>query len=255
MTDCRHPGRRRSDWVPLGAAVVFTYAVVASLRWWRPVIRDDRPGVAVGVVDSDRLHVVHRPRPLSYAALLDRGLALLVALLVATQFVGWGEEGMFRGIGVTTLRRTRHSPRARSHCGRASSSARCTSPTHSWRRQQALPQAIAVRFAGYFFYLMRRVRSGNVLNSVLHGLFDFSLLTGTTVIDQGAYIGSAAAIVAYIVVGTLLIVRRHRIEPPPNPHQTDRRPSTKEGPRRTRSPPPETHEPSLQNNRMSAATR
>ena len=35
---------------------------------------------------------------------------------------------------------------------------------------------------------------GNVLNSVIHGLFDFSTLTGTAIaIDQGGYIGSAAA--------------------------------------------------------------
>ena len=31
-------------WVPLGAALLFTYAVVAYLGWWRPVLRDDRPG-------------------------------------------------------------------------------------------------------------------------------------------------------------------------------------------------------------------
>jgi len=39
-----------------------------------------------------------------YAQLADNGLAFTVALPVATQLVGWGEEGMFRGIGVTALR-------------------------------------------------------------------------------------------------------------------------------------------------------
>ena len=38
---------------------------------------------------------------------------------------------------------------------------------------------------------------GNVLNSVIHGLVDFSILTGTAIaIDQGGYMGSAAAILA-----------------------------------------------------------
>ena len=83
---------------------------------------------------------------------------------------------------------------------------------------KALPQAIAVSFAGYFFYLIRRVSGGNVLNSVIHGLFDFSILTGTAIaLDQGAYLGSAAAIAAYLVVGILLIARRHRIEPATSP--------------------------------------
>ena len=41
---------------------------------------------------------------IDYAALADRTFGYVLALFVATQFVGWGEEGMFRGIGVTTLR-------------------------------------------------------------------------------------------------------------------------------------------------------
>lgn len=55
-------------WVPLGLALVFTYVVI------------------------------------DYAALLDKDLGFVLALLVATQMVGWGEEGMFRGVGVEVLR-------------------------------------------------------------------------------------------------------------------------------------------------------
>jgi CAAX protease family protein len=32
-----------SLWIPTGAALVFTCAVVAFLGWWRPVLTDDRP--------------------------------------------------------------------------------------------------------------------------------------------------------------------------------------------------------------------
>ena len=79
---------------------------------------------------------------------------------------------------------------------------------------QAIPQALAVSFAGYFFYLTRRVSGGNALNSILHGMFDFSLLTGTAIlVDQDPYVGSAAAILAYLVVGGVLLARRNRIEP------------------------------------------
>ena len=80
---------------------------------------------------------------------------------------------------------------------------------------QAIPQAVAVSFAGYFFYLTRRVSGGNALNSVLHGLFDLSIITGTAiVVDQTAYVGALAAILAYLVIAVLLLVRRHRIELP-----------------------------------------
>ena len=52
------------------------------------------------------------------------------------------------------------------------------------------------------------------MNSVLHGLFDFSLLTGTVVlVDQVPYVGSATAILAYLIVAVVLVVRRHWIEP------------------------------------------
>ena len=127
--------------------------------------------------------------------------------------MGWGEEGMFRGIGVTTLR---------SHGLTEGKVALWSSIVFSavhltnavGHGAQAVPQALAVSFAGYFFYLTRRVSRGNVLNSILHGVFDFSLLSGTAVlVDQDPYIGSAAAIVAYLTVGGTLLVRRHRIEP------------------------------------------
>jgi hypothetical protein len=45
-------------------------------------------------------------------------------------------------------------------------------------------------------------------------LFDFSILTGTVIlVDQDPYVGSAFAILAYVVV-VVLLVRRHSIEPP-----------------------------------------
>ena len=47
--------------------------------------------------------------------------------------------------------------------------------------------------------------------AVIHGLFDFSILSGTVTGD--AYPGSFAAILAYLVAGAVLLRRRHRIEP------------------------------------------
>ena len=155
---------------------------------------------------------------IDYADLFDKSIGYILALLVATQFVGWGEEGMFRGIGVTTLRAHGLTEGRVALWSSIIFGTVHISNALTGDFSKALPQAIAVSFAGYFFYLIRRVSGGNVLNSVIHGLFDFSILTGTAiVIDRGAYIGSAAAIVAYLVVGTLLIVRRHRIEPAASP--------------------------------------
>ncbi|MEV0332509.1 hypothetical protein [Nocardia sp. NPDC050717] len=78
----------------------------------------------------------------------------------------------------------------------------------------ALPQAIIVSVAGYFFYLTRRVSRGNTVNSVLHGLFDFTLLTGTAILaEQTVYPGTLLPILLYPVLAIILLVKRRGIEP------------------------------------------
>lgn len=203
-------------WIPLGAALVFTYAVVAVLRWRDPVLRDDRP-VQRWVWAVPIIFAVCTGLAIDYADLFDKDLGFILALLVACQFVGWGEEGMFRGIGVTTLRSHGLTEGRVALWSSVVFGAVHISNALTGDIRQALPQAIAVSFAGYFFYLIRRVSGGNVANSVIHGLFDFSIITGTAIaVDQGGYVGSLAAILAYPIVGVLLLVRRHRIEPAPS---------------------------------------
>ncbi|TQN48496.1 hypothetical protein FHX52_1633 [Humibacillus xanthopallidus] len=202
--------------LPLGVALLFVYGVVAYLGWWQPVLRDDRP-VRLWVMIVPAILVVAILLAINYGALLGKGFAFILVFLLATQLVGWGEEGLFRGIGVTVLRQ--HGLRegqvalwsslifGAAHLSNAIGSG-----------VSALPQALVVSFAGYFFYLTRRVSGGNILNSVLHGLFDFSLLTGTAILaNQGSYPGTLAPILVYIVLAVLLLVRRRKIEPAGDP--------------------------------------
>ena len=188
-------------WVPLGAALLFTYAVVAVLRWWDPVLRERNPVQrwvwAVPVIFAVCIAVA-----IDYGDLSDKNVGYILALLVATQFVGWGEEGMFRGIGVTTLRSHGLTEGRVALWSSIIFGLVHISNALTGEISKALPQAIAVSFAGYFFYLIRRVSGGNALNSVIHGLFDFSIISGTMIlVDQEPYVGSAAAIAAYLVVG------------------------------------------------------
>ena len=67
------------------------------------MLRDDRP-VRRWVRVVPIVFVVCIVLAIDYAALADKTVGYVLVLLVATQFVGWGEEGMFRGIGVTMLR-------------------------------------------------------------------------------------------------------------------------------------------------------
>ncbi|WP_218566472.1 CPBP family glutamic-type intramembrane protease [Vallicoccus soli] len=132
----------------------------------------------------------------------------MLALLVAIQLVGWGEEGMFRGIGVTTLRNHGLAGGSVALWSSALSGAVHIVNALGSRGAQGIPQPIAVSFAGYFFYLVRRVAGGNWANSVIHGLFDFSILTGTAVlVDQEAHVGGLAAILAYVACAVLVLAR------------------------------------------------
>lgn len=91
---------------------------------------------------------------IDYSALSQKSLGFILALVVATQMVGWGEEGMFRGIGVVTL------------------------------RDHGLTEGKVALWS-----------------SVIFGAVHI-----TNLIDQGAYVGSGAAILAYLVCGLLLLV-------------------------------------------------
>ncbi|MFI7530417.1 CPBP family intramembrane glutamic endopeptidase [Nocardia salmonicida] len=205
--------------IPLGVALAFTYGVIAYLGWLRPVLHDDRPTRGwVWIVPA--VFVVAIVAGIDYAALAEKGWLFVVVLLIATQFVGWGEEGMFRGVGVTVLRE-----HGLSEGKVALWSSVVFGAVHLTNvvghGVSALPQAIAVSLAGYFFYLIRRVSHSNAVNSILHGLFDFSLLTGTAILlDQSAYLGTMLPVLVYPILAVVLLLKRNAIEPAaptPNP--------------------------------------
>ncbi|MFI8974906.1 type II CAAX prenyl endopeptidase Rce1 family protein [Nocardia asteroides] len=200
--------------IPLGVALAFTYGVIAYLGWLRPVLHDDHPTQPwVRVVPI--VFIVAIVFGINYSALADKGLVYVLVLLLATQFVGWGEEGMFRGIGVLVLRDHGLSEgRVALWSSVIFGAVHLTNGiTHG---ASALPQAIMVSFAGYFFYLTRRVSRGNAVNSVLHGLFDFTLISGTMILaEQTLYAGTLLPILVYPVLAIILLVKRHSIEPVP----------------------------------------
>ncbi|SEK85267.1 CPBP family intramembrane glutamic endopeptidase [Rhodococcus maanshanensis] len=199
--------------IPLGLSVIFTYGVIAALGWWRPVMKDDRPvNRWVWVVPAILLGAILLG--INYSALSEKGWLFIVCLLIATQFVGWGEEGMFRGIGVTVLRQ--HGLREGQVALWSSVIFGVVHLSNAFTGggSGAIAQAAIVSVAGYFFYLTRRVSGSNALNSVMHGLFDFSLLTGAVILlDQQAYVGTFAPLLAYPILAIILLVKRRSIEP------------------------------------------
>lgn len=208
--------------IPLVVALAFVYGLIAYLGWWRPVFHETHR-VQRWVIVVPLVFILAIVVGIDYGALADRGLGFVLLLLLTTQLVGWGEEGMFRGIGVEVLRQ---------HGLTEGKVALWSSIIFGLvhlsnvlgRGASAIPQAIAVSLAGYFFYLIRRRSGSNVLNSVLHGLFDFTLLSGAA-IDDTFYPLTTAGILVYVVLGLVLLVRRHHIDVPddaPEPATSER---------------------------------
>ncbi|EGD54151.1 CPBP family intramembrane glutamic endopeptidase [Gordonia neofelifaecis] len=199
--------------IPLGLALIFTYGVVAWLGWWKPVMTDDRPVRrwlwAVPIIFAIAILI-----GIDYSSLSEKGWGYILLLLIVTQFVGWGEEGMFRGISVTMMR---------DHGLREGQVALWSSLVFGLvhlsnvvsHGSSAVAQAVVVGLAGYFFYLTRRVSGSNALNSVMHGLFDFALISGSMIAaGQQFYIGAMAPILIYVILAVILLIGRRKIELP-----------------------------------------
>jgi hypothetical protein len=198
--------------LPVGLSLVFVYAVVAVLGWWRPVFIDHKP-VQRWVWVVPIVFAVCILLAVNYPGLADKRGGFVVLLLLSALCVGFAEEGMYRGIGVTAFRVNGSSEgRVALWTSIIFGASHLTNVFSAGGG--AIAQAVIVTFAGYFFYLTRRVSGTLILGAVLHGLFDFSLLSGS-VGDDEVYLGSGAAILAYVVLGTILLVRRRRIEPSP----------------------------------------
>lgn len=200
----------RTILVPVGLSVVLVYGVITWLGWWRPVWVDDRPVqrwlVVLPIVMAVSILVVT-----DYGALADKGLRFSLLLLLGSLLVGFGEEGMFRGLGVTVFRR-----RGFTEAKVALWSTLIFGVAHSTNLlsegPSAFAQVLTTIVAGYFLYLIRRRSGGLLLPALVHGLWDFSLISGRTEPGQ-AYPLATVAFVAMALLAVIVLVRRRHIEP------------------------------------------
>ena len=197
--------------VPYGISALLVAEAVTMLGWWRPVLRDHRPvrRWVRGVPIIMGLAVLGGS---NYPELGDKGAGYTLLLLLGALLVGCGEEALFRGIGVTTFRVNGYSE------GKVALwSSLVFGLLHgvnffTSQGKLAFAQALVAVIAGYFLYLIRRVGGGLLLPVMLHGLWDFGILSDR--LAHGAvYAGTALFALAYVVIVVMLLVRRFRIEP------------------------------------------
>jgi membrane protease YdiL (CAAX protease family) len=147
----------------------------------------------------------------NYAGLAHQGVGFTLLLAFSMLMVGFAEEGMFRGIGLTALRAA-----CRGEGWAALWSTVVFGLVHASNLVDAGPKALAqvllAAVSGYFFYLIRRRTGGLVVPALLHAFFDFSLVSGG-VVDGKGYPGGLVGLLVVLVAAILVVVRRRRIEP------------------------------------------
>jgi uncharacterized protein len=196
--------------VPVFISLIFVYAVVAVLGWWRPVFTDDKP-VRRWVWLLPAIMVITVLAGVNYTGLGNKGAGFTALLALSMLGVGFAEEGMFRGLGVVTFRVNRFAE------GQVAwwtcvifGLAHATNLISDGPK--ALVQVLVTAVAGYFFYLIRRASGGLVVPAVLHGLWDFGLVSGLVVAGQ-TYAGANLFVLADVVLAIIVLAGRRQIEP------------------------------------------
>lgn len=205
----------RSITVPVGLSLILVLASIGWLRWWRPVYVDDKPVrpwlIAIPVTMLVTILIVT-----NYSGLATRGIGFTLLLLLSMMFVGFAEEGMFRGIGLTALRRDGFTE-GKAALWSTVAFALAHATNLLTEGTGAFAQVLATAVAGYFFYLIRRRTAGLLVPSIVHGLWDFSLISGAVVPGASNLLGGLSFLVM-VILAVLLLVKRHDIEPAISPH-------------------------------------
>ncbi len=203
----------RGLWVTVGVGSLIGFVAVAVLGWWRPVFNDDRR-LPRWVWLFPVVMLVAIAAGISYGNLAAKGLTMTLMLLVGCLFIGVSEELMFRGIGVAVFRQAGFTEGkvALWTCvlfGVAHATNIFSEGISS------LGQVLITVVAGYFFYLIRRVSGLLIVSMIVHGLWDFGLLTNTMSTPMG--LGVAAFILADIVLAVVALVTVRKVFPRHSP--------------------------------------
>ncbi|MGV9709965.1 CPBP family intramembrane glutamic endopeptidase [Gordonia sp. NPDC003424] len=199
----------RGLWVTTGAGVVIVLVVIGILRWWRPAFVEEKR-LPRWVWVFPILLLVTAIAGTAYSRLADKSAAFTIVLLIGALAVGVSEEGLFRGIGIVTFRDAGYSE---------GMVALWTSVVFGLAHATnlfteglgAIPQVLATAVAGYFFYLTRRVSGSLIVAMVIHGLWDFGLITCN--IGDSISLGAALFVFTDIILAIVAIVTIRKVFP------------------------------------------
>ncbi|MFD5829855.1 CPBP family intramembrane glutamic endopeptidase [Lentzea sp. NPDC060358] len=196
--------------VPVGLAIALTLGVTGYLGAWQEVFTSRVPVrrwlVVVPIAIFATAAVIT-----NYLGLASHGAAFALLLLVAMLMVGFGEELLFRGLGVLAFRTNGYSEFqvglwTTVLFGAAHGTNIITAGP------QALVQVLATSATGLVFYLVLRGTGALVAAMAAHGLWDFSVLSSQIQPDEPWPLVNLSGVVLALLLLLALVLRR-RIAP------------------------------------------
>jgi membrane protease YdiL (CAAX protease family) len=147
---------------------------------------------------------------------------MVLTLLGSVLLIGLGEELMFRGITLETIRRVGHTTELKAALWTALIFGGVHATNIFTEGAGAFLQAAIAIISGLLFYITYRVSGTISVPVILHAGWDFSMFSGNLGIDPAPYIFTPVALLTLLVLTILMIARRHVIWP----SATRDRPST-----------------------------
>lgn len=196
----------RSIIIPVGLASAFTLAVVSWLGAWKEIFTNRLPVkrwlIAIPIILFVTAAVIT-----NYPGLSEKGLEFTLLLLVGTLMVGFGEELMFRGLGVLAYRNSGYSEfkvglwTTLIFAGAHATNIFTAGPS-------ALIQVLATAGTGLIFYFILRSSGALFVAMTAHGLWDFSVLSSQINPDKPWPLVNVSAIVLIGMLIALFIFRK-----------------------------------------------
>lgn len=204
----------RSVIIPVGLASAFTLAMVSYLGAWKEVFTNPLPVrrwlIAIPVILFITTAVIT-----NYPGLSDKGLEFSLLLLVGTLMVGFGEELMFRGLGIVAFRNSGYSE-FKVGLWTTLIFALAHATNIFTAGPSALIQVLATAGTGLIFYFILRSTGVLFVAMAAHGLWDFSVLSSQINLDKPWPLVNASAFVLISMLIGLFILRK-RIVPAQKP--------------------------------------
>jgi hypothetical protein len=190
-----------------GIGVVIVVLAISALRWWPVVLRERlRTQRWVWIVPIALL--VASVATIDYGRLATAGIALGIALLLGTLFIGVSEELLFRGVVLTFLR-----DRYREWIA-----ATVTALLFGAIHFLAGPvQIVASAIFGYLLYYVRRVSGGIVMPILVHTAWDFAVFSAFTTADPAVDPDTSLILFLLSVVLLIAVLVGHRAAEPRTP--------------------------------------